>query len=118
MGHGLFANVTSVFYSQNGRGPTLSLHFYGNLSGIFLKVRAPRSTCPIMPEAMEVEGAVEEVKKIKEDNDPENEGAFMRLSHLRFRMTKSVLPPAHLPHKRPAARRLSVAACPWAETTR
>ena len=77
-----------------------------NLSGIFLKVRAPRSTCPIMPEAMEVEGAVEEVKKIKEDNDPENEGAFMRLSHLRFRMTKSVLPPAHLPHKRPAARRL------------
>ena len=71
-----------------------------------------------MPEAMEVEGAVEEVKKIKEDNDPENEGAFMRLSHLRFRMTKSVLPPAHLPHKRPGCAARSVAARPRADTMR
>ena len=57
-----------------------------------------------MPDAMEVEGAAEEGKKIKEDNDPENEGAFMRLSHLRFRMAKSVLPPTHLPHKRDCCR--------------
>jgi hypothetical protein len=43
-------------------------------------------------DAMEVEDAEKVVAKIKSDDDPENEGAYMRLSLLRFRMTRFVPP--------------------------
>lgn len=39
---------------------------------------------------MEVEDAEKVIPKIKADDDPENEGAYMRLSLLRFRMTRCV----------------------------
>ena len=41
-------------------------------------------------DSMDVELPVNTLKKIKADDDPESEGAFMRLSLLRFRMTRCV----------------------------
>lgn len=39
-------------------------------------------------DAMEVEEAEKVLPKIKADDDPDNEGAYMRLALLRFRLTR------------------------------
>lgn len=43
-------------------------------------------------DSMDVELPETKLVKIKADDDPESEGAFMRLSLLRFRMTRCVPP--------------------------
>ncbi len=45
-------------------------------------------------DAMEVEEEGKVLPKIKADDDPENEGAYMRLSLLRFRLTRCGVPRA------------------------
>ena len=39
-------------------------------------------------DSMDVDLAEKAIPKIKADDDPDNEGAFMRLSFLRFRMNR------------------------------
>ena len=45
-------------------------------------------------DAMEVEEEGKVLPKIKADDDPDNEGAYMRLSLLRFRLTRCGVPRA------------------------